>query len=141
MKKRLFTIVASIMLVLSLAACGIKAMTLQEIYKKDTKAYQEFNSGLELLKSQNSANYSDITIEFIGNTAVYNYTFRQALGSEYRGMFESTLENSFNSMAKAQVDSMRNDTKGLSSEPIVIIMHFNNPNGIEFYTFTYTEGQ
>lgn len=141
MKKRLFAVVACVMLVLSLVGCGMKKMTFQEIYESSDAIRNSFDQELNQMKIQNAQDYSDIQIKFNGNEITYIFTFRDAISTEYQSTFSSLVSKQFESLCKNQITSLRSSYNYLADDAITMIMKFNNPNGEEYYTYTYTEGQ
>ena len=141
MKKRLFAVVACVMLVLSLVGCGMKKMTFQEIYESSDAIRNSFNQELNQMKSLYAQDYSNIEINFNGNEVTYIFTFRETISTDYQSTFASHVGKQFESLCKNQVTSMRSSYNYLADDAITINMQFNNPNGDEYYTFTYTEGQ
>lgn len=141
MKKRLFAVVACVMLVLSLVGCGMKKMTFQEIYESSDAIRNSFDQELNQMKIQNAQDYSDIQIKFNGNEITYIFTFRDAISTDYQSTFSSLVSKQFESLCKNQITSLRSSYNYLADDAITMIMKFNNPNGEEYYTYTYTEGQ
>lgn len=141
MKKRLFAVVACVMLVLSLVGCGMKKMTFQEIYESSDAIRNSFDQELNQMKIQNAQDYSDIQIKFNGNEITYIFTFRDAISTDYQSTFSSLVSKQFENLCKNQITSLRSSYNYLADDAITMIMKFNNPNGEEYYTYTYTEGQ
>ncbi|MCQ2493643.1 MAG: hypothetical protein MJ104_03485 [Lachnospiraceae bacterium] len=141
MKKRLFAVVACVMLVLSLVGCGMKKMTFQEIYESSDAIRNSFDQELNQMKIQNAQDYSDIQIKFNGNEITYIFTFRDAISTDYQSTFSSLVSKQFESLCKNQITSLRSSYNYLADDAITMVMKFNNPNGEEYYTYTYTEGQ
>jgi len=140
MKKYLLSVVACLMLALSLVGCGKthKTMTFQEIYESDAVIRSKIDAQVASMKTEE---YKDVSLKYEGNAAIYTFTFNQNLAPEYRSVFEKMVGNSYNVMCKTNINSMRNSSVYLAEDPITMTVIFNNADGSEFYTFTYTEGQ
>lgn len=77
MKKKIALVLATLMIVLSLVACG-KPATVEEYYTQPM-VKQELDSQIENMKGQYSNVYSDLGYEVSGNTFTYWFRFAEQI--------------------------------------------------------------
>ena len=144
MKERLITIVTCVILALSLVACASpkqKLMTFQEIYESDANIRKAFDEDVKELKNNSTANYRDVTVEFVDNSAIYKFYLNETMPAAYTSVFEGIVGNSFNVMAMSQINTMRNSYEFITEDPISLTISFINPDGSVFYSLSYSEEQ
>lgn len=143
-KKILATLCAAVVLVSTLAGCAqftTKKMTLQEVYESSDEVRKSFDNDIANFKREYSDSYSDAKIEISGNSISYIFTFKETMPIAYQGLFVAALGNTLEIQCQTQVYSVRKNATYLTDEPLSMSYIIKNPDGTEFYTYTYTEPQ
>lgn len=137
MKKKIFTLLAGLLVALSLVACG-GAKSLQEYYERPANK-SILDQQMKTLVAQNSSDFSDASVSFSDNTMVYEYVFTQAMPTEQK----ATFDNYMNQNLAAAVNPMFSQLKAEAGLPadteVTIVYVYKNPNGSEFSRFEFTK--
>lgn len=143
-KKILISLCACIVLTSTLAGCAVMPMkktTLQEVYDASPDIQKSFDDDIKEFKRTNSDAYSDAQIDITGNQISYIFTFKETMPATYKNLFLAALGNSLTIQCQTQVNSLRKNATYLTSDPVSMRYVFLNPDGSEFYSYTYTEPQ
>lgn len=130
--KKLVAVVLSLVMALSIAACGGKAGNVQDYLNKP-----EVKSQLDALIDSMKDAGMNMTVTGEDNKLIYTYTFETQL-DDADGTISAGLEEGM----KAQESTFKNIAKSLKDEikvkdPVVVIKYLN-ADGSELYTVEYT---
>lgn len=130
--KKLAAVVLSLVMALSIAACGGKAGSVQDYLDKP-----EVKSQLDAALSALEGTGMNMTVSGEDNKLIYTYTFETQL-DDADGTISAGLEEGM----KAQESTFKNIAKSLKDEikvkdPVVVIKYLN-ADGSEIYTVEYT---
>lgn len=131
--KKLLVLLTTLVMTLSLVACGSKITTLEEYYTRP--AYKAaLDQEIDAVKTQYADAYSDIRYEVKGNTFSYIYTY--AVQIEDVETAKATLEASFTDETMAPLAASLEEEAGVKG--ITVEYTFLNNDGSNLYTASYT---
>lgn len=133
MKKKLLVLLTTVVMMLSLVACGSKVTTLEDYYMRP--AYKAaLDQEIETIKAQYADAYSDITFEVKGNTFSYIYTYAVQIDDVETA--KQTLAASFTDETMAPLAASLEEEAGVKGIAVEYI--FLNNDGSNIHTASYT---
>ncbi|MBE5879948.1 MAG: hypothetical protein E7288_08250 [Lachnospiraceae bacterium] len=125
MKKRILALVASVVLVMSLVACGTVTL---ESYYGNALAKKLLDAQMEQQLEEAGDTYTDIAYEVVGNTLTYKFYLAEEMegGDEMKAMLEESLTSALDQTAP----QIKAESK--VAEEITLGYIFYNPDGSEY---------
>lgn len=137
MKKKLFAFVSVLMLAVMLMGCG-GPKTLESYYNQPIRKAAIEAECKEMLEQQKGT-YSEVSMTFEGNTATYSYTYCEDPGMTNKAAYDAFMKSSLDSSSHSIIEGIRQES-GVSADTVItVVFVFNNPDGSEYSSFTYSE--